>query len=527
MTQISPPTSTQISPQVSPLYDRFARAARAAPDKVALLTGGRGHTYAELLRDSAALAAGLQAGGVRAGDHVGVLLPNCAQFVLLLLAAARCGAVLVPQSIGLSEAAVDATFRASGVRHLVAWHGAPAALTVAAGLEGGALRVCVGGPVGGWTAFDDLLAQAASPDPLAIEAAGSDAALPYLMVLTSGSTGAPKPIVLSQRTKLLRAQCAVELYGVRPDDVTLAATPLYHSLAQRLVLVPLLTGGTSVLMEHFTPAGWLEAVRAHKVSFSIAVSSQLKQLLAGFAPGQAPLESLRCLVSSSALLDDATKAALFERVRCEFHECYGTSEVAIATNLSPEDARRSLGSVGRAVPGAEVAILDAAGRSLPAGEQGEIAVRTKFLHSGYYGRPEATAESMCGEYFRTGDLGRLDANGYLYFLGRIKDIIITGGVNVYPKDIEDVVGSHPAVKECAAIPVADERLGEVVGVVLAPNDPQAPPALRDLQRLCMQRLGDFQQPRVYHVVEALPRNPMGKLDKPALKQRYSNPGGQA
>jgi len=144
-----------------------------------------------------------------------------------------------------------------------------------------------------------------------------------------------------------------------------------------------------------------------------------------------------------------------------------------------------------------------------------------MLFSGYYGQPAATQAAMWGDYFRTGDLGRMDSEGFLYFLGRIKDIIISGGINIYPKDIEEVVASHPAVRECAAIPLPDDQLGEVVGVVVAFHVPDAPPAPRDLQRLCMQRLGDFQQPRRFFVVDALPRNAMGKLDKPALRQAYS------
>ncbi len=134
---------------------------------------------------------------------------------------------------------------------------------------------------------------------------------------------------------------------------------------------------------------------------------------------------------------------------------------------------------------------------------------------------------MWGEYFRTGDLGRMDEEGYLYFLGRIKDIIISGGVNVYPKDIEDVVAAHAQVRECAAIPVADEALGEVVGLVVAAVDPAAPPTLREIQRLCMDRLGDHQQPRHFHFIDELPKNAMGKIDKLSLRKRYSSPAEPA
>ncbi|MDP2254261.1 MAG: class I adenylate-forming enzyme family protein [Thiobacillus sp.] len=502
----------------APLYGHFRRAAESTPDKLALVVGAESYSYRNLLRDVDALADGLSLAGVQAGDHVGVLLPNCAEFVLTLLAGARLGVVIVPQSMGLSPEALASTFGTADVRHLIAWSGATAHLA-ALPRPPGSLRAVAGGAREGWTALQTLI-DAGAAQPGAAPMLQDE--LPYLMVLTSGSTGAPKPILLSQHTKLLRAAAAAELYGVTANDVTLAATPLYHSLAQRLVLMPLTAGGTSIVMEHFTPATWIAAVCRHGVSFSIAVSSQLKQILDVLVCSQEALPSLRCLVSSSALLDDETKAGLLARLPGEFHECYGASEIAIATNLSPRDASHKLGSVGTAIPGTEVRILDENGHPVPPDTAGEIVCRTPMLFSGYYAQPAATAAAMWGDYFRTGDLGRMDDEGFLYFLGRIKDIIICGGINIYPKDIEDVIATHPAVRECAAIPLQDEQLGEVVGVVVAFHTPDAPPEQRELQRLCMQRLGDFQQPRRFFVVGALPRNAMGKLDKPALRQAYSS-----
>ncbi|MBT9568780.1 MAG: acyl--CoA ligase [Thiobacillus sp.] len=503
--------------RVSPLYSSFRDAAERRPGKQALVVGDTRYTYAQVLEAVDALAQGLSLAGIRQGEHVGVLLPNCAEFVVLLLAGARIGVVIVPQSMGVSPEALVSTFRTAGVRHLVAWSGATGNLGDL-NCPADCVRIVVGGGHPGWRAWQSVLEEGrARPAPAPL----LPGELPYLMGLTSGSTGKPKPIVLSQQTKLLRAAAAAALYGVLDSDVILAATPLYHSLAQRLVLLPLTTGGTGVVMEHFTPATWIDAVHEHAVTFSIAVSSQLKQILKVVIDDHVTLPSLRCLVSSSALLDDETKARLLAHLHCEFHECYGASEIAIATNLSPQAAARKLGSVGQAIPDADVIILGEDGQPAPPEMPGEIVCRTSMLFSGYHAQPDTTNAAMWGDYFRTGDLGRMDDEGFLYFLGRIKDIIICGGVNIYPKDIEDVVSSHPAVKECAAIPLLNEQLGEVVGVVVAFHDPAASPEFRDLQRLCMQRLGDFQQPRRFFVVPALPRNALGKLDKPALRQAYS------
>lgn len=503
--------------EYAPIYGRFRQSAERSPDKLALVVGNVSYTYRDLLRDVDALADALSIAGMRAGEHIGVLLPNCAEFVLTLLAGARLGVVIVPQSIGLSVEALASTFKAADVRHLIVWSGASDYLE-GLHLPPGGIRVVAGGVREGWLDLQSLIDGGRAQPQTAPILPGE---LPYLMVLTSGSTGKPKPILLSQQTKLLRAAAAAGLYEVTADDVTLAATPLYHSLAQRLVLMPLISGGTSIVMAHFTPATWIATVRQYGVTFSIAVSSQLKQILGVLTSDMASLPSLRCLVSSSALLDDETKAGLLAHLACEFHECYGASEIAIATNLSPKDAACKLGSVGTAIPGTDVLILGEDGQLVAPNTPGEIMCRTPMLFSGYYGLPETTAAGMWGQYFRTGDLGMMDKEGFLFFLGRIKDIIISGGVNIYPKDIEDVIASHPAVKECAAIPLPDEKLGEVVGVVVAFHASDAPPEQRYLKRLCMQRLGDFQQPHRFFFVQELPKNAMGKLDKPALRQVYS------
>lgn len=506
----------------SPIYLRFSEAASRTPEKPALVIGDRCYSYRALQEEVVQLANGLSAAGARPGEHVGVLLPNCAEFVIVLLACARQGLVVIPQSMGLSGEALENTFRTARINHMLAWAGTIGNLTPAClALAEHGIRVSIGGESPHWAPLQHLMA-AGKANPQPAPELPPDA--PFLMVLTSGSTGQPKPILLSQHTKLLRAEAAAQLYDVTADDVTLAATPLYHSLAQRLVLIPLMSGGTSVLMAHFTPANWIVTVDRENVSFSIAVSSQLKQILASLITGQRTLPSLRSLVSSSALLDDATKKALLQHLQCDFHECYGASEIAIATNLSPEGARHKLGSVGTAIPGTKVRILDEDGNLAPLGSPGEIICQTPMRYSGYYGQPATTAAAQWGDgYFRTGDLGRLDNEGFLYFLGRIKDIIITGGVNVYPKDIEDIVASHPGVAECAAIPLPDDNLGEVVGIVMAFNDPTNPPEIRHIQRLCMQRLGDFQQPRAFFVLPELPKNAMGKLDKPGLRKTYSTP----
>lgn len=503
---------------MSTLARTFFDNSRRTPGRIAVRCEGTAITYADLARRVARWSAAMTGRGVRRGDAVGVVLPNSLDFVALMLVAADLGVALAPMPPALGAPALMRAFMACDVRHVVATQDQIASLQATA--EAGA--------VGGlWLAVDldqatadciglAALLDEASADAMPALAGQDDDAL--ILTMTSGSTGAPKPIVLTQRTKINRAMAAVEMYGVTVGDVTLAATPLYHSLAERLVLIPLLTGGSSVVMARFSAREWLTTVRTHAVTFTIAVSSQLAQIATQMGE-DTPVDSLRCVVSSSALLDTPTKAALLAKLHCDFHECYGTSEIAIATNLDPEGARTRLNSVGRAAVGVDVRILTDRDEIAGPGVVGEIVCRTPMLFGGYFKQPELTAAAMWGDYFRTGDLGRLDEEGFLYFVGRKKEIIITGAINVYPGDVEAALKDYPGLKEAAAFAVPDDRLGEVVGLALVTEDP-AGFDLRKLRFHCAAALADFQQPRKFLMLDALPRNAMGKLTRHVLLSRY-------
>jgi long-chain acyl-CoA synthetase len=509
-------TTTSGAAKIAPAF--FAHAERM-PDKAAIWCDGTTASYGELARLVCRWSNAMAESGVRRGDHIGVILPNCIEFVALMLVAADLGAVLVPLNTALTPAAVHTAFAAAEVKHVVATGVLLKPLLAKPDLSmADGLWLSVDEAVDDATLLADLLLGAAA-DARPLAAAMEEDAL--ILTMTSGSTGDPKPIILTQRTKFNRAAAAVELYGITEKDRTLAATPLYHSLAERLVLIPLLTGGTSVLMSKFSASTWLECVSRQAVTFTIAVSSQLKQIAELLGGGdEYDISSLRCIVSSSALLDHKTKVELLAKLNCEFHECYGTSEIAIATNLDGISAKAKLQSVGIPAPGVDIKIIGKNDEVVGTGEAGEIVCRTPMLFGGYFKRPELTRAAMWGEYFRTGDTGRLDGDGFLYFLGRTKDIIICGGINVYPADIEAVVNAHDSVLESAAFAFPDERLGEVVAVAVVPAD-KAAFDLRQLRFYCCEQLADFQQPRKYFIVDDLPRNAMGKVMKMQLVKTFA------
>jgi long-chain acyl-CoA synthetase len=497
----------------------FANAQRQ-PSHPAFLCDDVALDYATFTARAARLSRALHELGVRRGAHIGVALPNCEEFALLLLAAADLGAVLVPISPALPASAMQRAFEATDVTHIVALSVVLHQLREECGEF---LRVLPGICIAGEDADGQLgiggLANGPTLDtPLGLGRPEDD----YILTMTSGSTGDPKPIVFEQRTKLVRAQATVDLYGLHGGDRILAATPMYHSLAQRLMLMPLLIGGTAVVMPRFSVSTWLATVAEQGVTFTIAVSSQLAQVARDEAAAL-DKSALRCIVSSSALLETSLKQRLAELLRCEFHECYGTSETATATDLAIDSRDMSLASVGKALPGVHLRIVGSDGNDVAVGEEGEIICKTPLLFAGYYKRPELTQQAMLGDYFRTGDAGLLDVNGYLYFRGRLKEIIITGGINVYPKDVEEAVESLPWVAECAAFSLPDEGLGEVVALAVVPRE-NAKADLRALKMRCADRLADYQLPRKYFVLDALPRNAMGKIVRHQLVKTTEAPG---
>lgn len=501
---------------ISPIIKRINKFIKETPEKNALIFLDKAITYKELGNKVHSLSSSLTQKGVSRGDHIGVVLPNGVEFCLVMLAAANIGAAIVPHNTSLSAKALGRAFKNAEVSHYIIWHSIFNELRSEVPENNtDSLWISVGKEIGQNISFDNLMQGNLQGN---IDGYDVDEHDNFILTMTSGSTGKPKPIVLSQSCKLKRAEAAIELYTITSEDIVLTATPLYHSLAERLVLIPLLSGGTSVVMNGFSADNWLALIEKHHVSMTIAVSSQLKKIHDVLPSYQYKLESLRCLVSSSERLAEALKVRLLNTLTCEFHECYGASEVAIISNLKHSYEKNKLDSVGKPISGTDVKILDNSGNTLPNGKIGEIACKTPMIFSGYFSQKEKTLSSFIDGFFLTGDMGKLDNDGFLYFCGRKKEIIITGGINVYPKDIEDLLLQHPDIKEVAVIPLSDDSLGEIVTAVIVSNSELNQ---RNLQRLCASELADFQQPRRYIFVDQLPKNALGKVMKPTLIESLS------
>lgn len=339
----------------------------------------------------------------------------------------------------------------------------------------------------------------------------------FLLTLSSGSTGKPKPIVISQTVKLARAQQTIDLYNVTTEDVVLNASPFFHSLGQRLTFVPLMAGATVVFLNKFTPQAWLDAVEANQVTFTIPVATHLYALQPFIQASFDLVRSLKTLVTSSAPIDAEFKKALQQEIQCDLHEIYGATEIAIATNLCPADFAQKHHTVGLACNDVEIRIVNNRGEQQTADALGEIVVKTPLLFSGYYRQPELTEQAFFDGFFRTGDLGYIDADGYLVYVSRQKDVIISGGINIYPAEIEQCLLSSKEIQAVSVIGANDALLGEVV-LAICVGDVSAE---RTLRQKANQDLASYQRPMRYFFVEQLPLTASGKIDKMALRETYN------
>jgi len=491
------------------------------PDKTAIIFADTSLSYREITEQTRRLSYGLSDIGVGNETHIGILLNNSTEFVIAMLAVADLGATIVPMSSTTSSNALLTAISVSNIDYIIGWHAALKDFFDRSQEKLPLSRqhcISVGREIDGCLSFNEMLKTA--PEAYELGKSVIDDETDFILTMTSGSTSDPKPIVFTQGTKIRRSLGAQELYGITDKDITLVATPLYHSISQRLVLIPIITGGTSVIMQKFTPKNWLTQIDRHKVTFSIAVSSQLEMILRELRDTESDISSLRCIVCCCSLLKNDIKSCLIKEMKCDFHECYGASEVGTVSNLSPETSLEKLHTVGKAVPGVEIKIVDNRRNPVAIGEIGEISCKSTMRFSRYYNNEEATLQSMVDGLFYTGDMGYLDEDGYLVFSGRKKEIIITGGTNVYPMDIEAVLNAHPKVKECAVIGVEDKRFGEaVVAFIISAEGEEL--SSRELQRYCLHRLVDFQQPLAYVFVDDFPRTELGKVIKQKLIEQYS------
>ncbi len=369
--------------------------------------------------------------------------------------------------------------------------------------------------------LDELLRTGAealnsSPGIISRPSANGDACA--VIIYTSGTTGRPKGAMLSHKNLSSNVAQARAALFISDTDVFLTVLPLFHSFSGTVCMnIPLMTGCQTLLMESFSPARVLEAMERHRVTILAGVPAIYQGLLQHVPDREYNLASLRMTISGGAPLPSTTLAAVESRFGVPVLEGDGPTECSPATSVNPLHGVRKVGSVGIPLPGVEIAIFDDNDKLLPVNEIGEIVVRGDNVMLGYLNQPEATAEVMTGGWYHTGDLGKIDADGYVFIVDRKKDMIITAGLNVYPREVEDVLHLHSAVQDCAVIGLPDAMRGEEVAAVVVLK-PGVNATERELAAHCRERLANYKVPRKVLFRDALPRGGTGKIVKRLLKK---------
>jgi long-chain acyl-CoA synthetase len=477
-------------------------AAADQPDRPAVRMDDLVLTYAQLRDAAGRMSTLLASAGIEPGDRVGLMLPNVPAFPIAFYGALAAGAVVVPMNPLLKSREVGYYLSDSGARVVLAWHTAAGEAAKGAA-DAGAQAIAVTAPD-----LADLLAEHAPATEQAGRGNDDDAVILY----TSGTTGKPKGAELTHANLVRNAELTAQtLLKNNPDDVMMGCLPLFHVFGLTCGLnATVAAAGTLTLLPRFDPAKALEIIQRDKVTIFEGVPTMYAAILHTPEADPAMAATLRVCVSGGASMPVEIMRGFEEKFGCMILEGYGLSETSPVASFNHPDRVRKPGSIGTPVEGVQMRLVDDAGQTVPDGEIGEIAIRGHNVMKGYWGKPEATAETITDGWFRTGDLAKVDSDGYYYIVDRKKDLIIRGGYNVYPREIEEVLHEHPAVAEVAVVGIPHPDLGEEVGaaVALIPGASATPAELREFAK---DKMAAYKYPRQVWLVESLPKGPTGKI----------------
>ena len=531
-TEHDPRLEAALDPIEQPLASRrnhwvtwVARHARMTPERVAFRFLGVDTTWAQLHERVHRLAGALERRGVQRGDRVALLTLNRTEFFEAVLATNALGAIAVPVNFRLTPPEVAFIVRDCGARAVFTETAlAPLVAAVRAEVPELSLVVRMGpanpaDPSSDVLAYDDLVAE---DTQAAVRDLPEDTVA--LILYTSGTTGHPKGAMLSHGNLAAQSLTCIRAFASHPDDIAMMAAPSFHVAALGAVAPNLQLGIRTVIhpLREFSPTDVLEAWERERVTTVFLVPAQWQAVCAEPSAPTRDL-ALRCISWGAAPASDS----LLRRMSEVFPDArnvavFGQTEMSpITCVLDGEDALRKLGSVGRVVPTVEAMVVDPVMDPVPVGEVGEIVYRGPTLMQGYWGNPEATREAFAGGWFHSGDLVRQDDEGFVWVVDRTKDMIISGGENIYCAEVENAIAEHPDVVEVAVVGRPDERWGEVAVATLSLRPGASPMTSEELRGFLTGRLAAYKHPTDVHVVEALPRNASGKVVKAQLRQRHA------
>jgi len=485
------------------LFGLIARSIAAKPDSVAINAGEAPLTYADLDSLSAHAAGLLRDAGVRPGDRVGIMLPNVPAFAIAYYGALRLGATVVPMNTLLKSREIAFYLSDPQVRVVFAWH--TVRDEVEAGSEGLDTTVVFVAP----GKFENSLAAQTPVAEIAQREADDTAVILY----TSGTTGKPKGAELTHANLTRNAETTLDLFGLTAGDVVIGALPLFHSFGQTCSLNAVLAaGGQLSMIGRFDAGIVLQTIERDRATYFMGVPTMYSALLHHPNLPTSDTSTLRLAVSGGAALPAEVLAAFEREVDIPLLEGYGLSETSPVASFNRPDNRKA-GTIGLPITGVEMKVVDDEGAEVAVGEVGEIAIRGHNVMKGYWNRPDETRAVLSADgWFRTGDVGRADEDGFLSIVDRKKELIVRGGYNVYPREIEEVLYEHPDVREAAVVGIPHQELGEEVGaaVVLTESGTASAAELREYVKA---QVAAYKYPRHIWFLDELPKGPTNKILK--------------
>jgi long-chain acyl-CoA synthetase len=472
-------------------------------DHVAVKLDDAELTYSQLDGATAHIVGMLREHGLEPGDRVGIMLPNVPYFPVCYFGVLRAGGVVVPMNVLLKKREVAFYLGDSGAKLLFAWEGFAEDAQAGAEEAGSECLLVTPGE------FEHEVGRAEAITELADTADDDTAVILY----TSGTTGTPKGAELTHSNLTRNAKAARALFDLDSDAITLGALPLFHSFGQTCAMNATIgAGGTLTLMPRFEPGKALEIIQRDKVSLFQGVPTMYGAMLHCPEREKFDVSSVKRCASGGSAMPVELMRGFEDAFGCAIIEGYGLSETSPVASFNHIDRPRKPGSIGTPIEGVEMKLVDDDGGEVAQGEVGEIVIRGHNVMKGYWGRDDATTETIRDGWFYSGDIGKVDEDGYFFIVDRKKDLIIRGGYNVYPREIEEVLYEHPAVREAAVVGLPHDEYGEEVGAAVALKDgAEATP--EELREFVKEHVAAYKYPRQVWLVDELPKGPTGKILK--------------
>lgn len=497
------------------LNENLINTSRKYPNQKAYIFMNESVTYSDFNHKVDCFASALAANGVKTGDTVAILLENSPQFLIAFYGILRTGAVAVPMNPGYTENEIAYILSDCKAKAVVAVPSQKSNLSDLQEKLSHLELIIYTGSVDSCLSFDHLLKQANQANPVFESPSFSEDAL-AIILYTSGTTGHPKGAMLSHRNMASNAESTRAFLKINSEDRVIAVLPMFHVFCLTVCLnASILSAATILILPKFSPSKVFQTIRQHQATLFVGVPTMYNFMIHQPEPTAEDAASLRVCISGGSSMPVELLHKFESRFGVILLEGYGLSEASPVTAFNRMEEIRKPGSIGKDIPGVKNKVVDPDGKEVPRGEVGELIVQGPNVMLGYYGQPESTALTLREGWLYTGDMAIMDEDGYIFIVDRKKDMIIVGGYNVYPREVEEVLYQHPFVLEAAVIGVPDQEYGERVKAYIVKKAEEV--SVDDLFAFCQEKLVKYKVPREIEFLKELPKNRTGKILRKALK----------